>query len=112
MPRNSALMERPMPASRGISYAPSSLPLLTEPNVTLLDSFLNTLAGVPQAHVTRTEVHGWHDPEEDTAQVIVRQWVSLSAPEMADRLEVIGWAVEAWMGTLPTENKTARVATG
>ena len=106
MPHNSAVLERPISASPGVSYDVSSIPLVTGRIATLLNGFLETLNHAPQAHVTRTEIHGWHDPEEDTAQVIVRQWVSLSSPEAAERLDAIGRAVEAWMETLPSEDKT------
>ena len=110
MPSNTALTERPERfASRRtapIAWDASASPFLTASLRALLDDFLSLLQRTSYAPIVRTEIHGFQDPEEDTPQIIVRQWVALPAAEAFASLEKLDGRVEVWMGTLPPEAKT------
>ena len=109
MPASSLLTDRPempLPHTRPpASYDPSVAPYLTGPLTALLDGFLNTLTRTPQATVSRTEIRSFKDPEEDTTQIVVRQWVDLSPAEALEHLAAVGQQVEAWMETLSPADK-------
>lgn len=98
------LTERPTlavpPAPLSVSYAPEVESLLTGPVPALLDGFLNVLAQMPQGSLVQTEVGVFCDPEEDTRQIVVRQWVPLARPALSNYLAEIGQAVETWLESL------------
>jgi len=93
-------------ASTPVAWDTSASPFLTAPLRALLDDFLSLLQRAAYAPIVRTEVRGFRDPEEDTSQIIVRQWVALPAAEVPASLEKMGVKVEAWMDTLAPEAKT------
>ncbi len=93
----------PFPTPSAFVWDASADPLLTAPVRALLDEFLSLLS---QSPMTRIEIHGFQDPEEESAQIIVRQWVSLSRGEASAYLNRVGQRVEAWMDTLSSDDKT------
>jgi hypothetical protein len=110
MPTNTVLTERPERAAprpaASVTWDVSATPLLTPSLRALLDDFLIFVQHGSQDAVAMTEIRGFHDPEEDTEQIIVRQWTPLSAPAASAYLEALGQRVEAWMDTLAPEAKT------
>jgi len=110
MSSNTAVTERPerlaSQQTAPVSWDVSASPFLTASLRALLDDFLNLLQRTSYAPIVRTEIRGFQDPEEDTPQIIVRQWVALPVAEASASLEKLGGRVEAWMDTLTPEAKT------
>ncbi len=53
--------------------------------------------------VTKIEVTGFVDPEEDTDEVVVTVWVKLSPPEALNYWDKLGGSVELWTDYLPAD---------
>lgn len=83
---------------------PSALPLLTDRVQNALQSFRSFLAhearrnGIP---VSKIEVRGFSDPEEDTQEIVVSQWVKVPADMALDYWDQVGAAFECWLTTQP-----------
>jgi hypothetical protein len=53
--------------------------------------------------VSRFDVSGFIDPDEDTEEVVVTEWVELSPPAALDYWDRLGGVIEAWVDFLPTD---------
>ncbi|MFQ5886064.1 MAG: hypothetical protein ACE5II_02390 [Anaerolineae bacterium] len=53
--------------------------------------------------VDKIEMDGFVDPEEDTEEVVVTQWVRISAEAALDYWDRLGATLEAWIDLLPEE---------
>ncbi len=101
-PDPSAISHHPIP----IVYDPSCRPFLTAPVQAALGELIALLMrGAEQENVPvlKVDVRGFSDPEEDSHQVVVRQWVKLPAREAFGYWESLGPAYEAWMHSAPEE---------
>jgi hypothetical protein len=58
--------------------------------------------------VSKVEVRGFVDPEEDTEEVVVVQWVKVSPQAALAYWDKLGSMIEFWIGFLPDE--LARIA--
>jgi len=91
-----------------VFYDPSVLPLLGG-HETLLEHFLTLLAQDVQQErlpVTRIEVRGTNDAEDDTSQILVRLWLNrLSDQEIRDYYRSFGRRVDDWARQLSDEQR-------
>jgi hypothetical protein len=53
--------------------------------------------------VSKIEVSGFVDPEEDTQEVVATQWVKVPPQAALDYWDKLGAAIEAWIDFLPDE---------
>ena len=82
----------------------SALPHLTDRIKQLLDKLYDLLAEEARRNfvlVTKTEVSGFSDPEEDSTEIVVTQWVRLPPSSAMEYWDKIGAAVHYWTETLP-----------
>ena len=86
---------------------PSAQVLLTADVQATLDRLVELLEneartqGIP---ISKVEVHGFVDPEEDTDSVIVTQWVAVPSQTALVYWDHLGAALEAWTKQLPTDS--------
>jgi len=76
-----------------------------------LDRMLPLLKGEARRSfipVSKVEVRGFVDPEEDTEEVVVIQWVEVSPQAALAYWDKLGSMIEFWIGFLPDE--LARIA--
>ena len=86
---------------------PSAHPLLTGKVQATLSHLLDLLAGEARAQgvrVSKTEVCGFVDPEEDTDSVVVMQWVEVSPQRALAYWDHLGAAMETWTDQLPRKD--------
>ncbi|MBI3248857.1 MAG: hypothetical protein HYZ50_20335 [Deltaproteobacteria bacterium] len=84
---------------------PSARPLLTDRVQRALQSFFLPFLdhearrnGIP---VSKIEIRGFSDPEEDTQEIVVSQWVKVPADMALDYWDQVGAAFECWLTTQP-----------
>ena len=53
--------------------------------------------------VTKTEISAFRDPEEDTVEIVVTQWVKLPAASALEYWDRVGRAIQYWSMGLPPE---------
>lgn len=102
---------KPIPAftdhhQTSIVYLPSCRPLLTSDVRVALDGLISLLAREAEQKavpVLKMDVRGFSDPEEDSHQVVVRQWVKLPARQAFLYWDSLGPAYEAWMHSASKE---------
>lgn len=102
---------KPTPASTDhhripTDYDPSCRPLLTGDVRAALDGLISLLGREAEQKIVpviKMDVRGFSDPEEGGHQVVVRQWVKLSAREAFLYWDSLGPAYEAWMHSAPEE---------
>ena len=106
------------PATREESDAPpllihaSAHPLLKGKVQATLERLLDLLTseahtqGIP---VSKTEVRGFVDPEEDTNSVVVMQWVEAPSQRALSYWDHLGEAVETWTEQLSREDAAIMV---
>jgi hypothetical protein len=58
--------------------------------------------------VDKIEVSGFFDPEENTEEMVITQWIKISAEAALDYWDRLGTTIEAWTDLLPEE--LARIA--
>lgn len=83
-----------------VVYDSSCRSLLTDdvrPAVESLVSLLTHAAARQHIPVLRLDVRGFTDPEEENAQIVVRQWVRLTPPEALHYWDSLGPSYEAWL---------------
>lgn len=83
---------------------PSARPILTDRVQATLDRLLVLLEREAQRSfvpVSKIEVSGFVDPEEDTEEVVVTQWVKVSTQTALEYWDRLGAAVEVWIDFLP-----------
>lgn len=89
-----------------IRYSPSVRTMLTDRVQHTLNFLLPALKKEARRSfipLTRIEVRGFVDPEEDTQEVVIVQWVNVS-PEMAlDYWDKLSFTVDAWAKSLPQD---------
>jgi hypothetical protein len=91
---------------------PSARPMLTDRVCMTLDRIIPLLKGEARRSfipVSKVEVRGFVDPEEDTEEVVVVQWVKVSPQAALAYWDKLGSMIEFWIGFLPDE--LARIAT-
>ena len=91
---------------------PSARPMLTDRVRMTLDRMLPLLRGEARRSfipVSKVEVRGFVDPEEDTEEVVVTQWVKVSSQTALAYWDRLGSMIEFWIDFLPDE--LARIAT-
>ena len=91
---------------------PSARPMLTDRVCMTLDRMLPLLRGEARRSfipVSKVEVRGFVDPEEDTEEVVVIQWVKVSPQAALAYWDRLGSMIEFWTDFLPDE--LARIAT-
>ena len=91
-----AALRHPTP----ILYDLSCRPLLTDDLRAALESLISLLtraAARQRVPVLRLDVCGFSDPEEDNAQVVVRQWVRLPPREALSYWDSLSPDYEAWL---------------
>ena len=97
---------RPGPHQTPIVYDPSCRPLLTNPVQAALNGLIALLTQEAEQKIVpvlKMDVRGFSDPEEDSHQVVVRQWVDLPARAAFLYWDSLGPAYEAWMRSAPEE---------
>jgi hypothetical protein len=90
---------------------PSARPMLTDRVCMTLDRMIPLLKGEARRSfipVSKVEVRGFVDPEEDTEEVVVIQWVEVSPQAALAYWDKLGSMIEFWIGFLPDE--LARIA--
>ena len=90
----------------------SARPMLTDRVRMTLDRILPLLKGEARRSfipVSKVEVSGFVDPEEDAEEVVVTQWVKVSPEAALAYWDKLGSMVEFWIDFLPDE--LARIAT-
>lgn len=78
--------------------------MLTDRVRPVLEQVLHVLrdqAALSSVSVTRVEVEGFSDPEEDSQQVVVAQWVDLPPEQALDYWEQLSARVGLWSQLLP-----------
>ena len=91
---------------------PSVRPMLTDRVRLTLDRILLLLEGEARRSfipVSKVEVSGFVDPEENTEEIVVTQWVGISAQAALAYWDKLGALVEFWIDFLPGES--ARIVT-
>ncbi len=69
----------------------------------LLSRYLKLIEGFARREgitVTKTKVGAYHDPEENTDQLVVSQWVKLPEDATMDYWDHLGTEIENWVNTL------------
>lgn len=87
-----------------IIYDPSCRPLLTSQVLAALDELIPLLmreAEQKNVPVLKVDVRSFYDPEEDSHQIVVRQWVKLPADQAFRYWDGLGPAYETWMHSAP-----------
>lgn len=90
-----------------VFFDPSALDLLTG-DATVLTRFIQLVSrDVAAKHVavSRIEVRGSADPEDDTRQVLVRVWMQGSDNELRQYHHDLGGRVDKWAAHLPEKYK-------
>lgn len=90
---------------------PSARPMLTDRVRATLNRLVVLLERQARQNfipIDKIEVDGFVDPEEDTEEVVVTQWVRISAEAALDYWDRLGATLEAWIDLLPEE--LARIA--
>ena len=94
---------RPTAAEPRLLVDPSALSLLSG-DVSVLARFLQFVRrDVLQEHipVSRIEIRGSADPEDDTSQIVIRLWLrGISENEMRRYYQDLGARVDRWTGRL------------
>lgn len=102
-----AIKAVPNPIANGripILYAPSCQSLLTGDIRAALDELTSLLirsAAQQNVPVLKIDVRGFSDPDEDNAQVVVRQWVKLPPREALHYWDSLGPDYETWLRSYP-----------
>lgn len=94
-----------------ITISASAQPMLTDrvrATVERLLALLEREARRSFMPVSKIEVSGFIDPEEDAQEVVVTQWVKVSTRSALEYWDRLGAAIEAWIDFLP--ESLARVA--
>jgi hypothetical protein len=90
----------------GVRIDPSASGLLTDKVRETLGRLLDVLrwdARRSFVPVSRFEVTGFIDPEEDTEEVVVTEWVGVSPQAALDYWDRLGAVIEGWVDFLPAE---------
>jgi hypothetical protein len=90
---------------------PSARPMLTDRMHEVLKRLISLLEREARQNfisVDKIEVSGFVDPEESTEEVVLTQWVKISAEAALDYWDKLGATLEAWIDLLPEE--LARIA--
>jgi len=85
---------------------PSASPILTDRVRATIDHLLVLLEREARRSfvpVSKIEVSGFVDPEEDTEEVVVTQWVNVSPQFALDYWDRLGATIEVWIDFLPEE---------
>lgn len=88
---------------------PSARPLLTSKVQETLNRLLSVLQNEAVKNdmpLTRIEVSGFVDPEEDAQEVVVKQWIKVSPDEALNYWNRLGDSIEVWMDSLPQRLKS------
>lgn len=85
---------------------PSARPFLTDRVQEILERLKPLLKR--EAHrnfipVSKIEVSGFVDPEEDIEEVVITQWVRVPVQEALDYWDRLGAALEVWIDSLPAQ---------
>lgn len=83
---------------------PCARPMLTDRMLQILDRLLVLLKREARRSfipVSKIEINGFVDPEEDTEEVVVTQWVKVRAEVALDYWDRLGATFEVWIDFLP-----------
>jgi hypothetical protein len=92
---------RPYPHA---TYHPSAELRLTDRNKKVLEDllpFLRRQALWRSVPVSKVEIHGFVNPEDRSEELVVTQWVALSAQEALQYWDRLADALRAWSNRLP-----------
>ncbi len=87
-----------------MTIAPSARSMLTDRMQETLNRLLALLTQEARRNfipVSKIEIRGFVDPEEDTKEVVVTQWVKVPPSTALDYWDRLGAAVELWIDYLP-----------
>lgn len=90
----------------------SAMPLLNLANMRLLNQYmpkLVQLAKEKNVPVTKIELSGFIDPEENSKELVITEWVNLNVQAALDYWDKLGVSIESWVGSLPEELKKIAV---
>jgi hypothetical protein len=84
----------------------SAIPMLTDRvnrTLSLLMPLLDRAARRYGAQVRKVVISGFVDREDETSEIVVTQWVNLSAREAFEYWDLLGRMVFAWTQSLPKD---------